>query len=67
MTSSTLIFKITQPFVEPFRRHVLAQPRDADQGSVLDVAALVALIGWTLVEALILAGLRIFAPPAQAV
>ena len=32
----------------------------ADQGSKFDVAALVALIGWTLVEALILALLRIF-------
>ena len=32
----------------------------ADQGSVLDVAAIVALIGWTLVEALILAAIRIF-------
>ncbi len=30
----------------------------ADQGSVLDVAALVALVGWTLVEALILALIR---------
>ena len=30
----------------------------ANQGN--DVAALVALIGWTLVEALILAGIRIF-------
>ena len=32
----------------------------ADQGSILDVAAIVALIGWTLVELLILAGIRIF-------
>ena len=32
----------------------------ADQGSVLDVAAIIALIGWTLVEALILALLRVF-------
>jgi len=39
----------------------------ADQGSVLDVAAIVALIGWTLVEALILAALRIFSRrPAEA-
>ena len=33
----------------------------ADQGSVFDIAALVALIAWTLVEAIILAGIRIFA------
>jgi hypothetical protein len=40
----------------------------ADQGSVLDVAAIVALIGWTLVEALILAAIRIFSRrPAEAV
>jgi hypothetical protein len=32
----------------------------ADSGQVLDVAAIVALIGWTLLEAVILAGLRIF-------
>jgi hypothetical protein len=32
----------------------------ADQGSRLDVAAIVALIGWTLIEMLILAALRIF-------
>jgi hypothetical protein len=32
----------------------------ADQGSVLDIAAIVALIGWTLIEALILAAIRIF-------
>jgi hypothetical protein len=31
----------------------------------LDVAALVALIGWTLVEALILAALRIFSRRAD--
>jgi hypothetical protein len=31
----------------------------ADSGSVFDVAALVALIGWTLVEALVLAMLSI--------
>jgi hypothetical protein len=40
----------------------------ADQGSVLDVAAIVALIGWTLVEMLILAAIRIFSRrPADAV
>ena len=37
-------------------RHVLADRVDGRPGSVLDVAAIVALIGWTLVEALILAG-----------
>jgi hypothetical protein len=32
----------------------------ADQGSVLDITAIVALIAWTLIEALILAAIRIF-------
>ena len=32
----------------------------ADQGSTLDIAAIVALIGWTLVELLVLALLRVF-------
>ena len=32
----------------------------ADQGSTLDIAAIVALIGWTLVELLVLALLQVF-------
>jgi hypothetical protein len=32
----------------------------ADQGSRLDIAAIVALIGWTLVELLVLALVRVF-------
>jgi uncharacterized protein YggT (Ycf19 family) len=55
-----LILAITDPFVEPFRGMFSLDRVAADQGSVLDVAAIVALIGWTLVELLILAGLRLF-------
>jgi uncharacterized protein YggT (Ycf19 family) len=55
-----LILGVTDPFVEPFRGMFALDRVTADQGSVLDVAAIVALIGWTLVEALILAALRIF-------
>ena len=55
-----LIINITDPFVEPFRGMFSLDRVTADQGSTFDVAALVALIGWTLVEALILAALRIF-------
>jgi hypothetical protein len=63
-----LVFGITQPFVEPFVGMFSLNRVEADQGSVLDVAAVVALIGWTLVEALILAALRIFSRrPAEAV
>ncbi|MFL5675449.1 MAG: YggT family protein [Chloroflexota bacterium] len=62
------IFNITQPFVEPFIGMFSLNRVQADQGSVLDIAAIVALIGWTLIEALILAALRIFSRrPAEAV
>ena len=55
-----LILTVTDPFVEPFRG-MFSLDRVGDAGgSLLDVAAIVALIGWTLVEALILALLRIF-------
>ena len=56
-----LIFNETQPFVEPFLGMFSLNRVTADQGSVFDIAALVALIAWTLVEAIILAGIRIFA------
>jgi hypothetical protein len=49
----------TDGFVEPFRGMFELNRVTADE-SVLDVAAIVALIGWTLVEALILAAIRIF-------
>jgi uncharacterized protein YggT (Ycf19 family) len=62
------VFNITQPFVEPFLGMFSLNRVEADQGSVLDVAAIVALIGWTLVEALVLAAIRIFSRrPAEAV
>ena len=62
-----LILNITEPFVEPFRGMFSLDSVTAGE-SKFDVAALVALIGWTLVEALILAGLRIFnRRPAEAV
>ena len=61
------VLSVTDPFVEPFRGMFQLDRVTGDQGSVLDVAAIVALIGWTLVELLILAALRIFARrPAEA-
>ena len=64
----SFIFNITQPFVAPFVGMFSLNHVTADQGSVLDVAAIVALIGWTLVEALVLAAIRIFSRrPAEAV
>ena len=55
----SLILNITDPFVEPFRG-MFSIDRVTAGESKFDVAALVALIGWTLVEALLLAALRIF-------
>jgi len=55
-----LILGVTDPFVEPFRGMFAIDRVTDDSGSRFDVAAVVALIGWTLVELLILAGLRIF-------
>ena len=56
----SLILSITDPFVEPFRGMFALDRVTADQGSVFDIAAVVALIGWTLVELLVLALLRVF-------
>jgi uncharacterized protein YggT (Ycf19 family) len=64
----SFVLNITQPFVEPFLGMFSLDRVKADQGSVLDVAAIVALIAWTLVEMLILAAIRIFSRrPAEAV
>ncbi len=53
-----LILGVTEPFVEPFRG-MFALDRATAGRSTLDFAAIVALIGWTLVEALILAVLSL--------
>ncbi len=50
-----LILGVTDPFVEPFRGMFSLDRITADSGSRLDIAAIVALIGWTLVEALVIA------------
>jgi uncharacterized protein YggT (Ycf19 family) len=54
-----MILSVTDPFVEPFRGMFQLNRVTADSGSVLDVAAIVALIGWTLVEALVIAVLSL--------
>lgn len=61
----SFILGATDAFVEPFRGMFALDRVTADQGSMLDVAAIVALIGWTLIEALILAGIRIFSRRAS--
>jgi hypothetical protein len=50
-----LILGITNPFVEPFIGMFKLSRVTADSGAMLDIAAIVALIGWTLVEALVIA------------
>jgi uncharacterized protein YggT (Ycf19 family) len=50
----SLVLTVTNPFVEPFRGMFQLDEVVGANGSVLDVAALVALVAWTLVEALIL-------------
>ena len=63
----SFVLGVTNPFVEPFRGMFQLDRVTADQGSTLDVAAIVALIGWTLIEALVLAGIRIFSRRPAAV
>jgi len=53
------ILNVTTPFVEPFRGVFSLNHVTAGTASVLDVAAIVAIIGWTLIEALILAIIRL--------
>ena len=55
-----LILNVTDPFVEPFRGMFQIDRVTADQGSKLDIAAIVALVGWSLVELLVLALVRVF-------
>jgi uncharacterized protein YggT (Ycf19 family) len=50
----SFIIGVTDPFVEPFRGMFNLDEVSGASGSVLDVAAIVALIAWTLVEALVL-------------
>ena len=54
------IINITNPFVAPFADMFSIDRLGAGNGSVFDFGALVALIGWTLIELLILAVLNLF-------
>ena len=53
------ILDLSQLFVAPFEG-ILRTDSLASSGSVLDVAAIVAFVGWTIIELIVLAGLRIF-------
>jgi uncharacterized protein YggT (Ycf19 family) len=50
----SFITGVTDPFVEPFRGMFRIDEVSGASGSVLDVAAIIALVAWTLIEALVL-------------
>jgi uncharacterized protein YggT (Ycf19 family) len=52
------IMNVTDPFIDPFRDMFRIDEVGSD-GSVLDVGAIVALIAWTLIEALVIAALSL--------
>ncbi|MGQ0607986.1 MAG: YggT family protein [Chloroflexota bacterium] len=53
------VFNVTEPFVAPFRGVFAFDEVTPGGGSVFDVAALVALIGWLLIYLLLMAILRL--------
>jgi uncharacterized protein YggT (Ycf19 family) len=53
------IYNVTEPFVAPFRGILSLDTVSPGGNSVFDLAALVALIGWALIYALIMAILRL--------
>ncbi len=60
------ILDISQVFVAPFEGILRTNALSSSGGSTLDVAAVLALIGWTLLELVVLAIVRI-ARPSEAV
>lgn len=54
------IVSVTQPFVDPFLGMFNLDNIEGSNGAIVDVAAIVALIAWILIETLILAVLRLF-------
>lgn len=59
------IYNISDIFVAPFRG-ILGRNEIQSGATELDVAAIVALIGWTVIELVVLALLRVFRPSATA-
>lgn len=53
------IYSVTEPFIAPFRGIFAIDQVSPGAGSIFDVGALVALVGWVLIELLILAILSI--------
>lgn len=63
----SFVLTVTDPFVEPFRGMFQLDRVTDESGSMLDVAALVALLAWTLIEALVLAVVNLGARSEDAV
>lgn len=59
------IYNVSEIFVAPFRG-ILGRNEIQSGATELDVAAIVALIGWTVIELVVLALLRVFRPSATA-
>ncbi|HWH23452.1 MAG TPA: YggT family protein [Candidatus Limnocylindria bacterium] len=59
------VYDITEIFVAPFRG-VLGMDHIAAGQAELDLSAVVALIGWTLIELLVLGLIRLFRPTRTA-
>lgn len=55
------IYNISDVFVAPFRG-ILGRNEVQSGATELDVAAIVALVGWTVIELVVLALLRVFRP-----
>ena len=53
------VYDVTEPFVAPFRGMFAMDTVTPGGGSVFDIAALVALIGWLLIYLLLMAILRL--------
>jgi len=54
-TIVALVLGLTDPFIEPFRGIFRLDEVHGQSGSIFDFGAVIALVGWTLIEALILA------------
>jgi uncharacterized protein YggT (Ycf19 family) len=61
----SFVYDLSELFVAPFRGMFAMDTVPAGQAA-LDVAAIVALVGWTIIELLIIALLRVFRPAAAA-
>lgn len=59
------IYNVSDIFVAPFRG-ILGRNEIQSGATELDVAAIVALIGWTVIELVVLALLRVFRPSRTA-